>query len=270
MSLDDIAQEAVRELVESGRQARFTSRPPQPSRLRTRRIPAWAYVTTGFIVAAVIGGISALLFNQGGSKPPAASTPTISRVDRWGLAGADLPDTADQIATVFEAMPPEIDGIPIEGEPDDHGASYRGEGGRWAYVGYQYGEHRTQPDGSILTPAQWLSAKSADPDAYILGAVLDGPTVWLHGLYVTDDGTEYFLDWGEEGNDNIFGFNASSLDELDALVAEFIAANQAIAPGRPGAAAPTEPTATTVIEVTTIPVMPTTTEVTTGATAPGA
>lgn len=270
MKLDDIAQEAVRDLEESGRQARFTSRPPRPSRPRTRRIPAWAYVTAGFVVAAAIGGVSALLIGRGGSAPPAASAPTVSRVDRWGLASVDLPDTIDQIAEVFEAMPPEIDGLSVEREPDDHGASYRGADGRWAYVGYQYGEHRTQADGSIMTPAEWLGAKSADPDAYILGAVLDGPTVWLQGLYVTEDGTEYFLDWGEEGNDNVFGFNASSLEDLDALIGGFIATNQAIAPNGQGAATPTDPTATTDIEVTTIPDMPTTTEVTTGATAPGA
>jgi hypothetical protein len=80
-----------------------------------------------------------------------------------------------------------------------------------------------------------LARMAGAPELYIVAGTLEGDPVWLHGSTASEDGTEWFLVWGEATGEYVFTFNAWTLDDLDAIVAAFLETTGAVAADPPPA-----------------------------------
>lgn len=238
MTLDELARESVRDLREAGRQARFTARPPggaEPGR-RAHRRPAWVYAAAGFGVAVVAASVTWTVLGGGEPDRTAAAGTGLSPVDRWGITDADLPDTLEEIAAVFDSMPAEVAGHARVGEPNgEHLVDYGAAGDEGSSLTIQLPEHRLDVSGVPMSIPEALARMAGAPELYIVAGTLEGDPVWLHGSTASEDGTEWFLVWGEATGEYVFTFNAWTLDDLDAIVAAFLETTGAVAADPPPA-----------------------------------
>jgi hypothetical protein len=193
--------------------------------------PMLAYVAA-FVAVLLVGSFTWIgLTRSDEPSSPADGGP----VDRWGLAAVDLPDTEGEIAAVFQSMPAELDGLPVVGDRSDgHGAAYGERGNEEVYAGYATSEHRVMPDGTVTSPAEWLTLMATAPEFDVIGYVVDEPVVWLYATYAARDGSPdagHMLEVGDADGEFLFAFGAPTGAELDAIVAAFIDTTERLAAG---------------------------------------
>ena len=141
--------------------------------------------------------------------------------DEWGLATVDMPQTIEEIAVVFAAMPDEVAGYPRVGEPaGEHLVEYGFTDGMSIFV--QGSEHRTGADGEVMSPGEVLAEMATGGELDVIDSALDGDPVWLHAATIGED-TEYFFVCGEAGGEFMFTFDSSTEAGLDALIDAFVA-----------------------------------------------
>ena len=166
-----------------------------------------------YVSEAIVGDGTGQRSEESQSSQEAASDP-------WGLDAVTDPTTQDEVNAIFLAMPDEIDDMTAYRDDPDHVGyvEYRGDGSYAQVAWDDVGEDRS-------TTIQQLESIAQMDQFTELDSSLDSgnPTVWLHGIVVTEDDEQALL-WGDPSDGWLFVFNADSVEHLDALVAAFISA----------------------------------------------
>ncbi len=140
--------------------------------------------------------------------------------DPWGVTTVQLPGTVEEIAAVFNAMPPVVAGYPRGETDDEHLIGYGAAGGMSMWV--QFGEHRIGSRGEELSPSEFLSVIADSKELNVIDSVLSGSVVWLHGSTSGEDGTEWIVMVGEADGEFLFCFDGFTETGLDALLQAFV------------------------------------------------
>ena len=158
------------------------------------------------------------------AEPPSAgdegeSTSVVESGDSlpYGLDSVDLPESDAEVSAVFDAMPPELEGL---SRAEDVGA-----------VARYGGELNTLAAGLAAdfdaeTVLGDLSAFEDEPGAEVEASDLEAEAgvVWLFGSFEDEGGagTVFVASWGEPDGEWIFSVNAETPELRAALVRAFI------------------------------------------------